>query len=173
MKHAVILDRDGVINDHRDYVNSPADLYLFDFAGPAIRRLNQAGFLVLVATNQGGVGLGFLSEDTLYDIHLKMLRELAKDGARIDDIAACTHAPKAGCSCRKPKPGMLLELQRRHGFDLSDSYMVGDMETDVEAGKAAGTRTVRIGTGPSAADHVADNLASAVEWIVADAFTRE
>jgi D-glycero-D-manno-heptose 1,7-bisphosphate phosphatase len=171
MMRAVILDRDGVINDHRDYVNTPDDLYLFDFAAGAIRRLNEAGFLVVVATNQGGVGLGYMSEDTLQAIHKKMLRELREQGAEIHDVAACTHAPKAGCSCRKPKPGLLLELQRKHGFDLTASYMVGDMETDVEAGQSAGTHTVRIGRGPSAADYVATDLADAARWIVADAFT--
>lgn len=172
MTRAVILDRDGVINDHRNYVNTPDDLILFDDSAQSIIRLREAGFIVVVATNQGGVGLGFMTQQSLDAVHEKMRSELAAEGAVIDDIAACTHSPKAGCSCRKPHPGLLFELQMRNHFDLSESYMVGDRETDVQAGKAAGTRTVLIGQGPSTADFVASNLLTASQWIVEDASTR-
>jgi len=168
MKRAVILDRDGVINDHRDYVNTPDDLILFDHAAPAIEMLNHAGLVVVVATNQGGVGLGYMTASTLAAVHQKMVRELALQGARVDDIAACTHAPHDGCDCRKPKPGLLLQLQRRNQFDLLSSYMVGDRETDVQAGKTAGTRTVLIGQGPTEADYTASDLLDAANWIVTD-----
>lgn len=173
MKKAVILDRDGVINDHKDYVHTPDDLILFDFSAPAIRLLREAEFSVVVATNQGGVGLGYLTEQALDDVHEKMRAELAEQGAIIDDIVSCIHAPKAGCTCRKPRPGLLYALQARNDLDLSKSYMVGDRETDVQAGQAAGTRTVRIGEGPSAADHVASTLLTAVHWILEDASTRK
>jgi D-glycero-D-manno-heptose 1,7-bisphosphate phosphatase len=169
MKPAIILDRDGVINDHRHFVNEPADLILFDTAPMAIRKLNNAGYKVVVATNQGGVGLGYLSADMLDRIHEKLVEELAAHGARIDDIAACTHSPHAGCDCRKPRPGLLYALQERHDLDLDKSYMVGDRETDVAAGKAAGTKTVLIGDGPSAADLVAADLAEAVDLILKEA----
>lgn len=172
MNRAVILDRDGVINDHRDYVNTPDDFILFDFSAKSIVLLREAGFIVVVATNQGGVGLGFMTKQSLDAVHEKMLSELAKEGAVIHDIAACIHSPRAGCSCRKPQPGLLFELQMRNHLDLSKSYMVGDRETDVEAGKAAGTRTVLIGKGPSTADFIASNLLTAAQWIVGDASTR-
>lgn len=166
---AVILDRDGVINDHRQYVNSPSDFILFDDAATAIRQLNEHNFLVAVATNQGGVGLGYMSAQALQDVHEFMLSELRDRGARIDEIAVCPHSPHADCPCRKPKPGLLLELQQRLDFTLANSYMVGDRETDVQAGQAAGTKTVRIGKGPTRADYVAANLSDAVQWILADA----
>lgn len=168
MKRAVILDRDGVINDHRDYVNGPDDFILFPDAADAIGRLNRAGHWVLVATNQGGVGLGYMSLDDLAAVHQYMLRELALRGAKIDDIVFCPHAPRAGCSCRKPKPGLILELHRRHQFDLQNSYMVGDRETDIEAGRAAGTKTVLIGREPTTANHSANTLSEAVDWILQD-----
>lgn len=172
MRKAVILDRDGVINDHRDYVNTPDDFVLFDDAASAIRLLREAGFAVVVATNQGGVGLGYMKASMLEAVHEKMKVDLAAQGAYLDDVAACIHAPKAGCSCRKPQPGLLLQLQSRNDLSLSESYMVGDRETDVEAGQAAGTRTVRIGHPPSNADYVAANLLAAAEWIVEDERTR-
>lgn len=166
---AVILDRDGVINDHRHYVNSRADFILFDDSAAAIQQLNEHNYLVAVATNQGGVGLGYMSAEALQDVHDFMLSELRERGARIDEIAVCPHAPQAGCPCRKPKPGLLLALQERLNFNPALSYMVGDRETDVQAGQAAGTKTVKIGKGPSKADYIAANLSDAVRWILADA----
>lgn len=163
---AVILDRDGVINDHRRFVNQPADFILYEHTPAAIRLLNEAGFLVLVATNQGGVGLGYLSETTLAEIHQAMFAQLQAHGAKIDDLLACTHAPSANCSCRKPNPGMLLEFQERYHYEPEESYMVGDRETDVEAGRRAGVQTVYIGTSSTEADYRADNLLDAATWIV-------
>jgi D-glycero-D-manno-heptose 1,7-bisphosphate phosphatase len=175
MKQAVILDRDGVINDHQRYVNHPQDLILYPTTAPAIRVLNEAGFFVCVATNQGGVGLGYLRESMLERIHAEMCKRLDHDGAHIDDIRACIHAPNDGCDCRKPKPGLLLALQEDLGFDLTHSYMVGDRDTDVIAGQAAGTRTVLIGKRTSVEvttiqpDFIAPNLLVAAQWIVSDA----
>ncbi|QQE77053.1 HAD-IIIA family hydrolase [Alicyclobacillus sp. SO9] len=166
MTRAVVLDRDGVINDHRRYVNTPADFILFEGVPFAIRTLHDAGFLVLVATNQGGVGLGYLTEEMLYQIHQKMISELEHEGAKIDGIIACPHAPFAGCACRKPKPGMLNTLHAQYGFTKSESYMVGDRETDVQAGQAAGLRTVFIGSAETKADISVSSLMDAANWIV-------
>ncbi|SFU82507.1 D-glycero-alpha-D-manno-heptose-1,7-bisphosphate 7-phosphatase [Alicyclobacillus macrosporangiidus] len=168
MKRAAILDRDGVINRNERPVNRPDELVLFPRAAEAIRLLNGAGFLVCVATNQGGVGLGYMSEADLKAVHRRMCELLAREGARVDDIVACTHRPDAGCPCRKPKPGMLFALARRHDLHLAASYMVGDRDTDVQAGLAAGTKTVFIGTGPSEAHYEARDLLDAAEWIVRD-----
>ena len=168
MTGSVILDRDGVINDHQNYVNTPDDFHLFSTAGPSIRRLNDAGFKVYVATNQGGVGLGYMTMSDIQHVHDTMQEQLAVFGATLEDIAVCPHAPHAGCSCRKPKPGMLLQLSETHGFNLKESYMVGDRETDVQAGQRAGCKTIFIGSGPSAADWTANDLAEAVERILLD-----
>jgi D-glycero-D-manno-heptose 1,7-bisphosphate phosphatase len=177
MNRAVILDRDGVINDnrHQPNVNHPEDLILFDFAAEAIRQLNQQGFLVLVATNQGGVGLNYMTKDALEAIHQEMMDRLKSQGAVIDGIAACTHAPRAGCNCRKPRPGLLYQLQRHFDVDLRKSYMVGDRQSDIDAGRAAGTKTVFVLSGADkecrGADHVCRNLLEAVDWIIKDCRT--
>ncbi|PWK15991.1 D-glycero-alpha-D-manno-heptose-1,7-bisphosphate 7-phosphatase [Tumebacillus permanentifrigoris] len=142
---AVFLDRDGVINDHVRYVNTPEDLILFPGVGPAIRSLREAGYRVFVVTNQGGIGLGHMKEESLHLIHEQMERELERDGATLDEIAYCPHKPHARCACRKPEPKMILDLAAKYDIDLSKSYMVGDRETDIESGQKAGTQTIFIG----------------------------
>jgi D-glycero-D-manno-heptose 1,7-bisphosphate phosphatase len=163
---AVFLDRDGVINDHVRYVNSPEDLFLFPGVGKAIKKLNDAGFKVFVVTNQGGVGLGFLKEEDLHAVHEKMERELKQDGAVIDEIACCPHKPKAGCACRKPEPKMILDLARKYDIDLKHSYMVGDRDTDVWAGQRAGTKTIFIGAPFAEADFSVKSLVEAADLIL-------
>lgn len=174
MKRAVILDRDGVINDNSKIinVNKPEQFHLFPHAAEAIALLNHAGFTVVVATNQGGVGLGYMTEDDLNRIHAYMCELLSQQGAVIDGIAACTHAPHAGCKCRKPEPGMLFNLAEQHQFNLSQSYMVGDRVSDIEAGRAAGCKTVFLGNpADSGADTTFPGILPAAEWIVRDSTT--
>ncbi|MCL6597864.1 MAG: HAD family hydrolase [Alicyclobacillus macrosporangiidus] len=167
-KPAVVLDRDGVINEYRMHVNRPDDLHIYSYAAEAIGLLNKAGFYVLVATNQGGIGLGYLSEADLAAIHERMQQELREQGARIDGIAYCPHAPGARCPCRKPRPGMLYDLQRRYAFDFRRSYMVGDRETDVACGRTVGMKTILIHEFPTqtAADYTAIDLLQAAKWIL-------
>jgi D-glycero-D-manno-heptose 1,7-bisphosphate phosphatase len=163
---AVFLDRDGVINDHVRYVNTPDDLILFPGVGQAIKKLNDAGYKVFVVTNQGGVGLGHLKEEALHAIHDKMERELQRDGAILDEISYCPHKPHARCACRKPEPKMILDLAAKYDIDLQNSYMIGDRDTDVFAGEKAGTRTIFIGAPFPQATHTAPTLVEAVEWIL-------
>jgi len=145
----IFLDRDGVINEvlsHRvKFVNKPEDFHLLEGVGEAVKIFNEAGFKVFVVTNQGGVGLGFMKESALLDVHTKMAADLKAYGATIDDIAYCPHKPKAGCACRKPKPKMILDLADKHQVDLAKSYMIGDREPDIAAGKQAGVKTILIG----------------------------
>ncbi|GAB3800919.1 D-glycero-alpha-D-manno-heptose-1,7-bisphosphate 7-phosphatase [Virgibacillus kimchii] len=149
MQSGIFLDRDGVINevltDRVKFVNTRADLYLLDGVGEAIKMFNDAGYKVFVVTNQGGVGLGFMEETELLNIHMKMTGDLEEFGAVIDDIAFCPHKPKANCACRKPKPKMIFDLAEKHGINLEKSYMIGDREPDITAGKRAGTKTILIG----------------------------
>ncbi|RLL42719.1 HAD family hydrolase [Oceanobacillus piezotolerans] len=149
MSIAIFLDRDGVINEVLServrFVNKPKDFHLLEGAGEAIKLLNQAGYLVFVVTNQGGVGLGYMKESMLVDVHKKMEKDLAHYGAMVNDIAYCPHKPYEGCICRKPNPGMILQLAEQHQIDLDKSYMVGDREPDIEAGKKAGVKTVLVG----------------------------
>lgn len=149
MNIGIFLDRDGVINEvlsqRVKFVNKPSDFYLLDGVGEAIKRFNDMRTKVFVVTNQGGIGLGYMKESALKAVHEKMKDDLAEFGAAIDDIAYCPHKPKAGCACRKPEPQMLVDLAEKHDIDLEASYMVGDREPDIEAGRKAGTKTVLIG----------------------------
>ncbi|BCJ88420.1 D-glycero-alpha-D-manno-heptose-1,7-bisphosphate 7-phosphatase [Effusibacillus dendaii] len=165
-ERAVFLDRDGVINDARRPVNNPDDFVLLPGVGKAVKRLNDAGFHVYVVTNQGGVGLGYMTEEDLRQVHEKMVHELAKDGAVIEDIRYCAHKPQAGCRCRKPEAGMILNLAKQNGIDLTQSVIVGDRDFDMEAGRRAGTRTVFIGPKHGNADATAPDLPHAVELIL-------
>ena len=141
---AIFLDRDGVIVEDVGYSNRIEDFKLVEGAAEAIRRAGGAGYKTLVATNQGGIAIGCFSEEDMALFHRHMVETLAAMGAHIDDIAFCPHHPKAEreedreCGCRKPKPGLILDLAGRHGVDVSASAMIGDRATDVEAGEAAG-----------------------------------
>ncbi|MGM8213877.1 D-glycero-alpha-D-manno-heptose-1,7-bisphosphate 7-phosphatase [Virgibacillus sp. W0430] len=149
LNKAIFLDRDGVINEvlseRVKFVNKPEDLYLIEGVGEAIQQFNAGGYKVFVVTNQGGIGLGYMSEAALKAVHEHMLQQLAQYDARIDAIAYCPHKPHADCICRKPKPEMLLKLAKEHNINLSQSYMVGDRAVDIEAGRLACTQTVLIG----------------------------
>jgi D-glycero-D-manno-heptose 1,7-bisphosphate phosphatase len=141
---------------------------MIDGVGQAIRCLNQQGYFVFVVTNQGGVGLGLMSQADLDRIHEKLVSHVRRCGGVIHQIKVCTHKPKAGCACRKPKPGMLLELAEEYDLDLGESYMVGDRSIDIEAGKNAGTKTIFIGSSaeaPPDVDLVSQSLAKAVELL--------
>ncbi len=133
----VILDRDGVINhDSESYIRSADEWQPIDGSLNAIAQLNQAGYRVVVATNQSGVGRGLFSMATLNQIHAKMHLEAEAVGARIDAIFCCTHAPEDGCACRKPKPGLLEMIVKRFGIDPTAAPVVGDARRDLEAGAA-------------------------------------
>lgn len=167
----IFLDRDGVLNQAYGFrpPNNPSELRLLPGAAAAVRDLNQADFKVFVVTNQGGVGLGYMTPDDLHAIHAKLLEEIHKVGGRIDEIMACIHKPKEGCSCRKPQPGMLTTLAAKHNIDLSKSFMVGDREIDIKAGAAAGTKTILITDETKVetqADHICDSLTTAAQLIL-------
>ena len=171
MKKAVFLDRDGVINevltDRVKFVNHPDQLYFLPGVAEAIRRLNKLFDYVFVVTNQGGVGLGFMKESQLQAIHAHMMDELRKEGAIIEDVAYCPHKPKAGCGCRKPNSKLIEDLAKKYDVELTSSYMVGDTDTDILAGKKAGTKAVFIGKSDPLADATFPDLLSAAKWICA------
>jgi D-glycero-D-manno-heptose 1,7-bisphosphate phosphatase len=143
-----ILDRDGVINaDSLQHVKTPAEWKLLPGSGEAVARLNQAGFTVVVATNQSGIGRGLFDMDMLNAIHEKMRKELAPFGARVDSIFFCPHTPDARCTCRKPKPGMFLDIASRYDIGLAGVPAVGDALRDLEAAAAAGCQPILVLTG--------------------------
>ncbi len=170
---AVFLDRDGTITRYVEYCRRPEDLRLLPGAAAAIRRLNDAGRLVVVVTNQSAIGRGWLTVEQLDAIHAKLHRRLRRFGARVDAIYYCPHHPDDGCVCRKPRPGMVLRAARELNVDLSTSFTVGDRLFDVASGQAAGVRSVLLRCGHPAEsidgivpDHEAPDLAAAVDWIL-------
>jgi len=140
-----LLDRDGVLNEDRDdYVKSIEEMRVVPGAGRALKRLRDAGYLCVLITNQSPVGRGIFTREWLAAMHEWLLDQLRAEGGGLDDIEYCPHRPDERCDCRKPRPGMLLRAIAKHGVDPRRSFMVGDKESDVAAGKAAGVRTIRI-----------------------------
>jgi len=147
----VILDRDGTINEDRDdYVKSPDEWIPLPGALEAISRLNHAGWHTVLATNQSGLGRGLFDMASLNDIQLKMNHALAAQGGRIDAVFFCPHTPDDHCDCRKPLPGLMLQIAERFGVSLDNTPMVGDTLRDLQAGMAAGCPTHLVLTGKSA-----------------------
>ena len=155
----VILDRDGTINlDSEDYIKSPAEWQPIKGSLEAIARLIHAGYRVVVATNQSGIGRGLFDTQALFAIHDKLQRALGQVGGRIDAFFFCPHRADEGCRCRKPQPGMLLEVARRFNVSLEDVFMVGDSRKDLEAAAAAGARPVLVLTGNGEKTQAQGNL---------------
>jgi D-glycero-D-manno-heptose 1,7-bisphosphate phosphatase len=152
---------------------------MFAFVPGAIRRLNEAGLPVVVVTNQSGVGRGYFPDSLVHTVHGLMTQQLAAAGAHVDAIYYCPHSSADGCTCRKPKPGMLERAAHEHGLDLHRSFVVGDRYGDIELAHRVGARGVLVRTGygagevewhtddwPMPPDFVADDLATAVEWVL-------
>ena len=170
---AVFIDRDDTIAKDVYYCRRIEDFEILPTVPQAIKLLNQHGFKVVVATNQSGVARGYFTEATLHKIHQYMQDELARYDAHVDAIYYCPHHPDDGCQCRKPEPGLLIKAAQDLGVDLGRSFMVGNSEMDIKAGKAVGCQTVLIAAEPDAVkeitetpDHVAGNLLQAAQWIV-------
>ncbi len=144
----IILDRDGVINADSDtYIKSPEEWIPLPGSLEAIARLNQAGYRVVVASNQSGIARGLFTLDTLHRIHDKLHRLLEAVGGEIEAIFFCPHAPDAGCTCRKPRPGLLLDIGERLQVSLNAIPMVGDSLRDLQAAQAVGARPLLVRTG--------------------------
>jgi D-sedoheptulose 7-phosphate isomerase len=141
-RRAVFVDRDNTIAKDVPYCSTPQDFHLFPGVGASIRRLNQAGFLVIVITNQSGVARGYFSEEALHQIHDKMKADLARDGGRVDAVYYCPHLPEAGCECRKPRSGMIEQALKEFDIDVLGSFVIGDSEHDIELGKRIGARSI-------------------------------
>lgn len=174
----VILDRDGVINyDSDQFVKSPAEWKPLPGSLEAIARLTQAGYRVVVATNQSGIGRGLFDMDTLNAIHDKMHRAVQAAGGRIDAVFYCPHSADSNCTCRKPRPGMFTRIGDCFNVDLGESYSVGDSLRDLQAASAAGSRPILVLTGKGegtrtdgnlpAGTLIVPDLAAAVDLILA------
>lgn len=184
---AIFLDRDGVINDDTEFIHSPKEMKLLPGVSQAVEQINKSEYLAIVATNQSVVARNLCTEEGLHEIHSKMEADLGKDGSYLDKIYYCPHHPDKGfpeenilfkidCDCRKPKPGMLLQAAEKYNIELSESYMIGDHERDIQAGKAAGCITVGVGTGKGfkktiiKSDYFFSDLKEAVNFIISEPY---
>jgi D-glycero-D-manno-heptose 1,7-bisphosphate phosphatase len=185
MKRAVFIDRDGTISEEVGYINHASRFRLFPYSAPAIKHLNENGWLAIVITNQAGVARGYFSEDMIHTVHERMTKELESNGAKLDAIYYCSHHPSVGeppyrfdCDCRKPKPGLISHAAKDFAIDLSESWMVGDRHSDVELARNAGVKSMFVMSGygrgewehqrenwVAQPDAVAENLLEAVRTI--------
>ena len=174
----VILDRDGVINQDSDkFIKSPDEWVPINGSLEAIARLSRSGYRIFVATNQSGVARGLFDIETLNAIHQKMLQEIQHLGGTIDAVLFCPHAPDDGCDCRKPEPGLYLEIAQRTSNSLKNVPVIGDSLMDLLAAKTVGARPILVKTGKGRrtltqhADELShlsvyDDLASAVDMLL-------
>lgn len=174
LRRAVFLDRDGTLIEDVDYLTAPAQLRILPGVPAALRQLREAGFLLLVVTNQSAVARGMLSEEELAAIHAELNRRLAAEGAAVDAFYYCPHLPDGvvgryarACDCRKPAPGLLRRAAQEWGVDAARSYAVGDSARDVEAGRRAGCYSILVGAADAGgADARAADLAAAAAIIL-------
>ena len=179
MKRAVFLDRDGTINEQMGYINHISRFKLLPKVAEAIRMLNENDYLVVVVTNQSGPARGYFPIELVHEVNRHMQRLLKNEGANVDAVYFCPHLPEDGCNCRKPKTGMIEMACRDMEIDLSRSYVVGDMCDDIELAKNAGIKGIMVKTGYGLGeieyrlpkknikpDYIADDLFSAVTWIL-------
>ena len=143
-KKAVFVDRDDTIAKDGPYCARPEDMKLFKEVPGSIAKLNKAGYLVIVITNQSGIARGMFSEDDLKKVHEKMVSDIEKGGGKIDDIFYCPHHPDAGCSCRKPEAGMGIAAVKKHKINTKISFMIGNSDADIEFGKAIGCTSIKV-----------------------------
>lgn len=176
-QRAIFLDRDGTINKYVGFLKNIDDFELLPGVPEAIKAINESGFLAIVVTNQPVIARGEVTLEQLHEIHDKMETLLGNEGAYLDAIYYCPHHPHKGydgeipefkieCGCRKPKPGMLLQAAKDFNIDLSQSWIIGDGENDILAGKAAGCRTALIGSTDYSQDMTVDSLNGFVEKIM-------
>lgn len=164
MIKALFLDRDGVINNNEKPVNKPEDFKLYDGVAEALNKAEKNGFHIFVVTNQGGIELGYMTVQQLNRIHDRMI-ELLKPYCSIKDIKFCPDY-HLDTGCRKPSPKMILDLAGKYNIDLKESYMIGDRDTDIEAGIRAGCKTCKIGRFNKLADINGKDLYHVVRLII-------
>lgn len=181
MTRGVFLDRDGTLIEEVGYLDRLDRVQFFPYSIDAVRLLNRAGLAVIITTNQAGIARGFFDEAFVESTHRHLSATLNAGGAKVDAFYYCPHHPdgvvesyRRACDCRKPQPGLLRRAASDHGLDLQRSFVVGDRAHDIAAGTAVGARGVLVRTGygdrVASANHgaaaVADNLMSAVSWIL-------
>lgn len=169
----ILLDRDGTIIVERHYLDDPDGVELIPGAAEGLAILRNAGFGLIVTTNQAAIGRGIITHGRLEEIHARMIGNLRAAGASLDGIYYCPHLPDDRCSCRKPGVGLVEQAARDHAFDPRESYMIGDKNIDIALGRAVGCPSILTRTGYGAeqenttdADFVVDDLRAAAHLIV-------
>ncbi|WFS63647.1 D-glycero-beta-D-manno-heptose 1,7-bisphosphate 7-phosphatase [Pseudodesulfovibrio thermohalotolerans] len=173
-KRYVLLDRDGTIIVDKHYLHEPDRVELLPQAAEGLKRMQGMGFGLAVLTNQSGIGRGYYDEDSVRACNQRMVELLAAQGVIIDGVFFCPHEPKAGCDCRKPKPGLMQRAAIELDFDPAQAFMIGDKSADIGLGRKTGATTILVRTGKGAqqeakcghrADHVCDDLFAAALFI--------
>ena len=167
---AVFLDRDGTINRDMHYSADVSRLRVFKNAATAIKKLNDAGYKVIVISNQSGIARRYFKKKDVEKLNKIIIDRLGKRKAKIDAVYFCPHHPDENCSCRKPKSGMILKAKKDFNLDIKNSYMVGDMQSDIDLAKNVGAKSVFVLTGAGidvkGADYTAKDILYAANWIV-------
>jgi D-glycero-D-manno-heptose 1,7-bisphosphate phosphatase len=170
----VLLDRDGTIIVEKHYLSDPDGVELIAGAAEGLRSLQRLGLGLVIVTNQSAIGRGYFDGARLAEIHARLAELLAAEGVRLDGVYVCPHHPDAGCACRKPAPGLVLQAAAELGFDPAECFVVGDMASDVGLGRAVGATSLLVRTGygaeteargEAAPDHVVDGLREAAELV--------
>jgi len=164
-RRAVLLDRDGTVIADPGYLSDPEQVELLPHAADALAAFAHHGYLLIVVSNQSGVGRGLITPQQAREVHDRFVAVLAQAGVALDASYYCPHAPDAGCSCRKPQPGLLLDAARGHAIDLQHSIMIGNSATDIDAGRAVGAFTILVRSDENAEPQAADAVAGGWEEI--------
>jgi len=171
---AVFLDRDGTINDEMEYLHDPQKFKLLPNVLEGLKKLQDMGYRLVIVTNQGGIGLGYYTEEDFYRVNREMFRQLAPAGIKIDKIYFCPHSITEKCTCRKPNTGLIERAVADLNIDLPNSFFIGDKTIDLETGRRAGIRKILVRTGHAGTDatysvtpdYVADDLLDAAQWML-------
>lgn len=165
---AVFADRDGTLIEDPGFLTDPDGVKLVPGAAEALADLRRRGFRLVVVSNQSGLARQLIRAEQATAVHERFVRELERYGVELDDVRYCPHLPEDGCACRKPLPGLLLDAASKLDVDLTRSFMVGDRDSDVEAGRRAGCTTILLSTdtgGPANPDHIAGDWTEVVRVI--------
>ncbi|MFM7128969.1 MAG: D-glycero-alpha-D-manno-heptose-1,7-bisphosphate 7-phosphatase [bacterium] len=178
LKKAVFLDRDGTLIIERNYLSSPDQVEILPGVIEGLKQLADAGYLLVIVTNQSGVGRGYFTLERVAEVHDRMFALLGLDRSFFTGVYVCPHAPDQHCTCRKPLPELALRAADEHGIDMAQSWMIGDKPADINLARAAGTRAILVRTGygleneshpcvAEAAALVADDMGHAAKLILA------
>ncbi|MCQ2085702.1 MAG: HAD family hydrolase [archaeon] len=141
---AVLVDRDDTLCPDVPYCSDPSKIHVFEDVPASLKRLNDAGYIVLMITNQSGIGRGYFTEETLHEVNAELKYQAEACGGKITDIFFCPHKPDDNCDCRKPKIGMGLKAIAKYDLDPAQCWMIGDKEKDVEFGEHLGMRSIQV-----------------------------